>query len=209
MMPIDWHETEMTKIEPEKAAVIFGEVNPHFEPIPMSEETTVLRSRSLPFYADMKLYAFTDYSTVPPVTKYALYRPGEVHVINWTNGPIYDVNECAPVQLTKENVADYARFFFSMVRGQHGRFRVVEQMNDVPFLEDPSDEISGNIAEMIHPIFHEAPDGKSAFVLNATFLFQDALFSSKVGVNKDGSINLYDETLLLEDLPARADIILR
>ena len=208
-MVMDWQDRGLAKLSPEDTGKVLAEVNPHFAPLPMGEKTTSVSRRDLPFYDNLALYAFTDFSTMPPVTKYALYRPGLVIAIDWTNDTIYEANESAPLKLDPANMADYARFFFSFVRGEQGRIRLIESLDDVPFMETPKPAEIKALATFIHPLRPEPYGGSGAFRLHAVFLFQSDLFSATIEIDPDGTIGMADEKLLIEGMPAQADILLR
>ena len=43
------------------------------------------------------------------------------------------------------------------------------------------------------------------YTLQATIVFRDSLFRSKVNVTPDGMVNLFEEELLVEDMPLLDD----
>ena len=48
----------------------------------------------LPFYRNpVALYRFTDHASSAPNVRYAFYRNGHFQTHNWTNEPIYVLNE--------------------------------------------------------------------------------------------------------------------
>lgn len=61
-------------------------------------------------------------------------------VLDWTNEPIYSFNEMLDAEgrliLTRRTVPNYARFFFHAVRGQLGRFIIVESKDELRALWD-------------------------------------------------------------------------
>lgn len=85
------------------------------------------KSPIFPFYEDYKLYALTDMTRPPPNMRYMLYKEGDASMLNWTNEPIYVVNEKAKIKLDRKTLPAYAKFFFHYVRGQLGRFIIVEK----------------------------------------------------------------------------------
>ncbi len=196
----DWQ-----KLDPEKMARILSEINPKLAPVPFHQETTAIRSQKLPFYRDYLLYELTDLSTVPGARKYALCKPGDVNVINWTNQPIYETNDKAPIILNEESVISYAKFFFSYVRGRHGRFLVIETIDDVRWQVEPPAQGRKVMQEMLEPVtlISHAADG--TYNLEAFMVFKDSLFKTKVHVKKDGLVSMSGEELKIEGMPVLQD----
>lgn len=199
-MAEDWQ-----KLDPEKAARILSEINPHLEPVPFSIESTTLRSHRLPFYKDYDFYELTDMSAVPAARKYAIYKSGDISVINWTNQAIYDTNEKAPIRLNMQTVVEYVKFFFNYVRGRHGRFLIIETIDDIKWQVEPPLQGRKVMQEMLEPVHvvSEEPDG--SFILHAYMVFKDSLFKTKITVKNDGLVSMSDEELKIEGMPVLQD----
>ncbi len=199
-------QVEWEKLDPSEVPMMLDEINPHIEPIPFNIETTTIRKRALPFYPDYTFFEMTDLSAVPSVRKYAIYKPGDVNVVNWTNQTIYDVNEKSPIQLNDNNVAEYVRFFFNYVRGRHGRFIVLEAVDEIHWKVEPPAQGRKVIQEMLEPVQITSKEDDGTFNLDAYMLFKDSLFKTAVHVDKDGMVNLSDEELKIEGMPVVQDM---
>lgn len=199
-MTEDWQ-----KLDPEKAARILSEINPHLEPVPFSLENTTVRIQKLPFYKGYELCELTDLSAVPGARKYAIYKPGDVNVINWTNQAIYETNEKAPITLDERNVVEYVKFFFNYVRGRHGRFLVIETIDDIRWQVEPPLQGRKVMQEMLEPVSVVSQDADGTFNLDAFMVFKDSLFKTKVHVKKDGLVSMSDEELKIEGMPVLQD----
>ena len=196
----DWQ-----KLGAEKAARILGEVNPHIKPVPFAEDSTTVRTQKLPFYKDYLLVELTDLSTVPGARKYALYKPGDVSVLDWTNHGIYEMNEKAPVRLDEETVISYVKFFFSYVRGRHGRFLIIETIDDVRWQVEPPAQGRKVMQEMLSPVTLETRDTDGTFNLSAFMVFKDSLFKTQIHVQSDGLVSMSEEDLKIEGMPVLQD----
>src|ERR1700730_4178718 len=104
------------------------------EPVKLTPDKTAVKVADLPFYDEFKFYALSDTTLPPPNTRYMLYKPGDISLMNWTNEPIYSVNERAPIRLDRKTVVPYTKFFFHYVRGQLGRFIIVEKPDEIVWL---------------------------------------------------------------------------
>lgn len=202
-MSEDWQ-----KLDSEKSAKILSEVNPRFEPVPFAPGSTAIRSQRLPFYRDYEFLEITDLSIVPPARKYALWRPGppvsDIAVIDWTNRAIYETNEKAPLVLDERTVAEYVKFFFSYVRGRHGRFLVIESVDDIRWRVEPPMQGRKVMQEMLSPVTLTGVEG-DVFTLEAFMVFKDSLFKTQVHVRRDGIISMSNEELKIEGMPVLQD----
>ncbi len=199
-MTDDWQ-----KLDAERAARILGEINPHLEPVPFNIESTTIRTQTLPFYRGYQLCELTDLSAVPAARKYAIYKAGDVNVINWTNQTIYDTNEKAPVILDATTVLSYVRFFFNYVRGRHGRFVIVETIDDIKWQVEPPLQGRKVMQDMLEPLTLVDQEKDGTFVLEAYMVFKDSLFKTRIHVKKDGLVSMSDEELKIEGMPVLQD----
>ncbi len=196
----DWQ-----KLDSEKVLRILNEVNLHLEPIPFSPESTTIRQQKLPFYREYTLLELTDLSTVPGARKYAIYKPGDVNVINWTNQAIYETNEKTPILLDENTIVSYVKFFFNYVRGRHGRFLIIETIDDVRWQIEPPAQGRKVMQEMLAPVELESQDADGTFNLDAFMVFKDSLFKTKIHVKPDGLVSMSKEDLKIEGMPILQD----
>ncbi|MEO0393251.1 MAG: hypothetical protein AAF213_08390 [Pseudomonadota bacterium] len=114
----------------------------------MSPERTVISWAPLSFYDDVLLYALRDESTLPAITKYALRRKREIVVLDGTATPIMAANEIAPLQLSRDTVVDYARFFTAHVwhHGMPGMLiERLEEYSAAPLMAEEQALVMGQV----------------------------------------------------------------
>lgn len=199
-MAEDWQ-----KLDSDKAAKILEEINPFLEPVPFRPDMTTLRVHPLLFYKEYSLYELTDLSAVPGARKYALYKPGDVNVINWTNQPIYEANEKAPIVINARTVTDYVKFFFNYVRGRHGRFLIIESIDDIRWQIEPPVQGRKVMQEMLSPVTIVGEEKNGTINLEAFMIFKDSLFKTLIHVAKDGLVSMSGEELKIEGMPILQD----
>lgn len=195
----------LVKIEGEEAAPVIDEINQTLEDTSFDPGKSVVLGQNIPFYPDHKYIDISDYEAVPHRQRFVIYKPGSVVVMNWTNDPIYKLNKEVPLTLNEKNVASYARFFFSHVRGRHGRFILIDSVDDIRWREEPPPVVRKAVGKMIQPVSILSHDAGN-YVLQSCMVFKDALFKAKVNVSADGVVNLSDEELLIEDMPILDDV---
>jgi len=200
---------EWQKLGPDMVARLLGEINPHLAPVSFDTTSTTIRSQKLSFYKEYSFLELTDLSTVPGARKYVLFKPGtkgaDVNVINWTNQTIYDVNEKAPVVLNEDTITSYVKFFFGYVRGRHGRFLIIETIDDVRWQIEPPAQGRKVMQEMLAPVTLESMEADGVFSLSAFMVFKDSLFKTRIHVNPDGLVSMSDEDLKIEGMPILQD----
>ena len=167
--------------------------------------TTVIMARPLPFYPGYTFYDIADHATMPARRRFLLQKQDDIIVLDFTNAPLYALNNRAPLALTPETLADYVRFFFSFVRGRHGRFQICESVDDIHWRDDPAPSARKAVAQMLAPleVIETAPDGTT--VLSARMMFKDTLFETRITVDPLGFVKLSEEKLLVEDMPVMDD----
>lgn len=195
------------KLELEERATILDQVNPRLEGTPFDPLQATVLSHDLDFYPGYQFLEIADHSGKPPMIRFALYKPGtEVVMLDFTNAPIYALNRKLPIKLNDSNVTDYARFFFTYVRGRHGRFIITEGVDDIQWKEEPPPAARKAISKMIEPVqlVEKSKDGKN-YKLAARVMFKDSLFKTDIFVSHVGDVALADEELLIEDMPVMDD----
>lgn len=177
-----------------------------FDGVAFAPETTVIMARDLPFYEGYKLYDMADHSHMPAARRFVVMKDGDPVILDFTNAPIYALNTSCPISLGRETVRDYVRFFFTFVRGRHGRFIIVESVDDIAWREEPPPAARKSIAKLIRPIaFHSTDKTADGFFLQAQMMFRDSLFQADIMVKPDGLVQLSNESLLIEDMPVLDD----
>ncbi len=199
-MTEDWQ-----KLGTDAVVKLLGEVNPKLAPVSFNPQSTTIRTQRLPFYKEYELLELTDLSTAPGARKYVVYKAGDVNVINWTNQTIYDANEKAPIILNEDTVVSYVKFFFGYVRGRHGRFLIIETIDDVRWQIEPPAQGRKVMQEMLAPVELESRDADGTFNLTAFMVFKDSLFRTRIHVKPDGLVSMSEEDLKIEGMPILQD----
>ena len=194
------------KLEPTQAARMTDRINPYLDMLFDPARATVM-IHELPFYEGHNLVEIARHDQHPPIIRVAVTNDKEdVTLLNWTNEPIHKLNRTVPITLNDDNVMDYIRFFFSYVRGKHGRFIVIDSVDDIDWREEPAPAGRKALAKMIEPmqLIRREEDGTMVFSL--CIVFRDSLFTAEAHVKQDGLIILQNEELLVEDIPVADDL---
>ncbi len=145
----------------------------------------------------------------------------EIHWHDYTNQAIYNINATTGIHFdSPEMMMAYAKFFFHYVRGQLGRFVVVENANEVPWLASATDIDKLKLTNLVEPIIYQGKKADGREYLTATVIFKTALFKTDIAIaltempiqrqddytiyeetHCPGQLELLNEELLVEDLP--------
>jgi len=199
------YQEAFTKLELAEVATILDKLNPELEGTVFDPVETTILAQKTSFYPGYRLLDIADYGSVPAIRRFILYSAEDFIILNFSNEPIYALNQKLPIKLTVENISDYVRFFFTYVRGRHGRFVITESVDDINWKEDPPPSARKAIGKMLLPIVVDHTDNAGDYILKATMVFKDSLFKSNIKVEPNGFVSLNDEELLVEDMPILDD----
>lgn len=199
------YQEAFTKLELAEIATILDKLNPEFDGTVFDPVETTILAQDVPFYKGYRLLDIADYASVPALRRFTLYSKDQFEMLDFTNEPIYMLNQKLPITLSEETVSDYVRFFFTYVRGRHGRFIITEGVDDIQWKEDPPPTARKAIGQMLTPVTLEKTDESGNYHLKACMIFKDSLFSSNIKVEPNGFVSLSDEELLVEDIPVMDD----
>jgi hypothetical protein len=138
--------------------------------------------------------------------KYVLKNSELSLLLDCTNRPIYTISNNDFI-LSPITVADYVYFFFDSVIGKNGRFYIPKAKDDIPYINELaiSKEVHDEIIELNNPLeiisVHD-----DAIILKGVIFFKDSLFNSMIKVDSKGMCELYDEELILENLPVNSNV---
>ncbi len=194
------------KLDPTQSEKMVATINPFLDS-PMDVIKTTVLIHDLSFYKDFFLAELSRHDVHPEIVRVAVCnKKGEVHVLNWTNEVIFQLNKSVPIQLNDNNIMDYIRFFFSYVRGKHGRFLIVESVDDIDWREEPAPAGRKALSKMIEPMTLKAKEDGNIYIFGVCVVFKDSLFAAQVRVAPDGHIQMMNEELLVEDIPVGDDV---
>lgn len=193
------------KLDLADVATILDKLNPHFDGLVFDPVDTTVMAVDLSFYPGFQLLHVADNTVMPAIMRCAIYSHEKQIVLDFTNEPIYQFNHDLLISLTDENVAEYVWFFFTYVRGKHGRFIMTENVDDIAWKEDPPPQARKAISNMIVPITLREKDKSGSYHLEGCMMFKDSLFKSDIEVQENGFVTLKNEELLVEDMPVLDD----
>lgn len=201
------YQNPFVKLEAAETKELLEEVRPYIEGGSFTPDNTVMLAQDFGFYPGYRFLDIANYESTPSQHRYVIYKGEDIVVLDWTNEKIYALNDRLPIKLDENNIIDYVRFFFNYVRGKQGRFIIVENVDDINWREEPPPAALKAIGQMLEPVSIFSKDDNGTFHLVACVIFRDSLFKSKIEVKSNGIVSLYDEELIVEDMPIVEDTV--
>ncbi len=196
------------EIDPEKMPRLVAEINRSLKDRQFDPNTTIGRRQELSWYAEFAFLELVDTGTSDPTfIRRVIYRPEDFYILNWTNGPIYTANDKAPIIINTDNVGDYIKFFFNYVKGRHGRFVIIDNVDEIAWEGSVPAKGKEAVAKIIKPVTVSSVEDNGKITLLAYMVFKDSLFRANVHVERDGMVSLSDEALVIEGMPIIEDVV--
>jgi hypothetical protein len=199
-----------TKLDTIEAQALLTVLNPQIDGSPYDPEKATVLTAPVSFYPGYQFIEISDHTTMPARKTALIYKTGQGEsavILDWTNGPIYALNEQAPLTLNENTINDYVRFFFHYVRGRHGRFVIIESVDEISWKEEPPVNARKAVGSLIAPLHLYSVDNDGTYRLSARMLFKDSLFKADIVVDNQGQVNLEDEELVIEDIPVVDEVL--
>lgn len=198
-----------TKLELDETAIILESINTQIEGSLFDPLETTILSIDVPFYQDVRFLDIADHATKPPLQRYAFNKKETQNytLIDWTYKTIYTYNAEHGIYLTPQNVIEYVRFFFTFVKGRHGRFVICESAENIRWKDEPPEDIRKSINMVVTPlkIIEQKSDG--IYKISGCMMLKDAMFKVDVFVHPNGKITMANHEILIEDVPILDPII--
>ena len=191
------------KLDKKKKSDILNLIAKDIVPVVLDEENATVIRCPVDFYPDYSLYEIADNNVMPPMRRFFMINDDhdKVFAVEYSRASIHELNEACGLYLTEDNVRAYLKFFFNFSRGRHGRFLVLDNVDDIQWQEDPPLAARRAIASMIMPIEIYKVGADQSYDCHACFVFKDSLIKANVKIHQNGQIEIHNEEILVEDMP--------
>lgn len=157
------------------------------------------RAIKLPFYKDALLVegAFSRAGKLYAIHR-AILTCSEILPLNGRSEGIHELNRRILKNLDTVESKDYLRFYCSAVRGEEGRFRIIEE-------REPEIGLSEDIAvTRLEESMQDEDGDRQTFA--ATVLYSNAVFLAKFSVGSSGSVDMLDDDPIAADLDIKKEL---
>lgn len=205
MLTQDWKPVDSKNTKP-----IVEKINALHDFTLFDAETTRLREQRLPFYEDYMLLQATEFSARPPMSMNFLFRSGEIIKLDGSSAALDKANSKAKINLNKQNIVAYAKFYLNSLMTSEGNFRLVESIDEIEFSSDPSKEELDQMFSVVRPaeVGEVVKKTMVGFDISAIVLYADCVYNINLFVSEKGSLDILNEKVLLSKMPVR-QIMLR
>lgn len=187
------------KLEGAKAKKILERVNIAWPASKFESDKTVVYTRNVPFLQGWQLLEVSDATALPEKKCVALDNGTESVPMQYDAAFIQDFCRARALRLDRHTADDYVRFWLEYVRSGPEKFILIENVDDLPWREEPTPQARKSLAKAITPL--TLTDSTPAvFRFHACLLFRDALFDCGLEVTYDGKITLLGREPIIEDL---------
>lgn len=181
-------------------------VDPIGDKYRVSEDTTFVERRSLPFYDAVELIRVKDPAWEPRnLFIYYLRDRMDLYWLNGTSPPLHELNAKAPIVLTEENCIDYLEFFCFFVRGEEGPFLIAQSMEDTYVPKNLDDKVRMVFEGTLRPASYEGKDDEGNFLVDAVVFYSNAIFITNFKIMLSGMVLMLDDQPIAADLPVKLD----
>lgn len=182
-------------------------LNPVIPGADLNSDALQLMRAKTTFYKDTSIIEVLDRQAHPPRQFTVLTNNKISQIVDYKPESIKQMNSVYGLNLTDNTVCDYVRFFLKYTQGPHGRFLLLEGVEDIPWKEDPPPAARTALAEMIKSLPQALESDATGWHGEISVIFQGAFFYADLTVSQDGEIALANQRLMIDQMPIFDDII--
>ncbi|HEY8963238.1 MAG TPA: hypothetical protein VIN59_02115 [Alphaproteobacteria bacterium] len=187
------------KLEGPKAKKMVDRLNMAWPGSKFEADKTALYARSMPFLHGWQLVEASDATALPEKRCVILDNGDESVALQYDAAFIQDFCRARELRLDRNTAADYVRFWLEYVRSGTEKFMLIENVDDLPWREEPTPQARKSLAKAVTPL--TLTDATPAlYKFHACLLFRDALFDCTLDVTYDGKITVTSRDPIVEDL---------
>jgi hypothetical protein len=194
------------EVEGDSADSLLKQVNAVSDLSDFSSKTARLLTHPLSFAPGFHFLKIIDHHQNPLKMLHVIYKNKETIILDGTHAPFDFLAENKHLLLTPETIKNYVRFYFSYVKTPKGSFFIVDSPDNIPWVEEPTSAARRAIFKMMQPLELIDTDEEGVFHLKSSIFYKNSLFESDLTVDQSGKITLLNQELLVDDLPAVANI---
>lgn len=163
--------------------------------------SSVVQCAKMPFYRNFMLYRITDYGSLPSFSLEFLGDGTTFYMLDGTPDPLLIVNSRGSLDLNHESVLPYVQFFFEKVTTGDGDIYLIDQLEELPFIESLSFEQMKLLKSRHEDISVNYNDQDDSYTISADLFYTGTLLKAGIEVNNEGQINIHDRGMLMSNAP--------
>lgn len=176
----------------------------------LEDPAIIVRRCELPFYKDYNLYEVEDSRPSPANLAYYLINNDSAFILDGKSDVIHNVN-AENLELNRNNILLYLKFFCTNVHGDGGRFIILDDLNGIEWMEKPDENYINEINKQIRPPrvkkFNDSNEEKT-WEIEVELLYETAIFTASMSVSgQSGMVMMEDDNPIAGDLPVITDVM--
>lgn len=182
-------------------------LNPVIPGSSLAGDHVQLMRAKISFYDDAQLVDITDRQAHPPRHFTVVTNRKLSHIVDYRPDTVFKMNDAFGLSLNDQTVCDYVRFYLRHTQGPHGRFILLEGVEDIPWKEDPPPAARQALSDMIKSLpmaLTETPQGWQGDI---SVIFQGAFYYVELTVSRDGHLSFDKQRLMIDQMPVYDDTI--
>lgn len=187
------------KMEGNKARKFIERLNKAWSGSPFEENRTVVHARGLSFAKGWMLAEASDAMAMPEKKCVALDDGKTCLPMEYGADFITGFASNQNIYLSRETAQDYLRFWFEYARSGAERFLLAENLEDMPWREEPTPQARKSLTKSVMPLTLTSQTERG-FLFKATVLFRDTLLDCTLEVEATGKITFVDKAVIAESL---------
>lgn len=160
----------------------------------------VLR-KNLSFYPDAVYYDLTQADGHPARHLSLVVHQDKTLILGGQAAAILQFNQTNILQLDRQQVIDYARFYLAHVVGPHGISYVIDTVEDLQLEEEPTPGLRKTLHDRIVPFALNASLPGGGYQLRGSLLVERTLYSVLIDINLRGETIVHLSRVLADVLP--------
>lgn len=191
-MILDWQ-----KLDRNKTGEIIERIANTPDGLLFSSATSEATIAPLSFYNGFMLVRLTNFATLPSFTLDFLSDGSSFYLLDGSPDPLQKVAARGGLVLNDANVIDYVGFFFKYVTTEEGDIYLIDNPEDMPFLDSLSLDQQIEIKRR-HTEMEAAYDRQNdVFLVRSDMYFAGVLLKATLMVAPDGGIEVTEHAMLM------------
>lgn len=191
-MILDWQKLDRSKT---------GEIIERISHTPdgglFSVTTSEATIAHLPFYNGFMLVRLTNFATLPSFTLDFLSDGSSFYLLDGSPEPLQKVASRGGLVLNDANVIDYVGFFFKYVTTEEGDIYLIDNPDDMPFLDSLSLDQQLEIKRLHTDMEATYDRDNDVFLVKSDMYFAGVLLKATLMVVPDGDIEVTEHAMLM------------
>lgn len=153
-----------------------------------------MRRLDLTFYEDATLFEADVGPIEGPRGVLGYVRRGkELVMVDGHSAQIHELNQTAPLRIRNVHEAnDYLRFFVGAIQAEDGRFKLIDEVNDLAWRSQATPAQREGVRDKIR-LFNIQSTGAGAWTATGTMEYAGDLYNTNLSFTRDGKVEMLND----------------